>query len=134
MNRKAASLGLKNTRFANPHGLDAPNHYSSPADMVVMSRYGMQYPIFRELAAAKSYDVICSNVSYTIENLNPILWGYPGADGVKIGYTDNAQKAMVATAVRNGHRVYVAYMRSELGMVAETSALLDWAFSSFTWP
>jgi D-alanyl-D-alanine carboxypeptidase len=134
MNEKAAFLKLRSTRFANPHGLDAPNHYSCPLDMVEMARYGMQYPLFRKLAAATKYNISEPNIAYTIYNLNPILTAYNGADGVKIGYTDNAGRAMVATAVRGGHRVYVAYMRSEDALVPETTRLLDWAFNSFTWP
>ncbi len=134
MNQRAAELGLQSTHFANPHGLDAPNHYSSPYDMVVMARYGMQYPLFQKLAAARYHDITGSNIAYTVENLNPILWAYPGADGVKIGYTDDAGRAMVATAERNGHRIYVAFMRSEAGLVPDTVELFDWAFNSFTWP
>ncbi len=134
MNQKAAWLGLRSTHFANPHGLDDPDHYSSPYDMVAMARYGMQYPTFRKLAAARRYDIRESNISYTIENLNPILGSYAGADGVKIGYTENAGRAMVATAVRNGHRIYVAFMRSKAGLAPETTDLLDWAFNSFVWP
>ncbi len=134
MNEKAAWLGLKNTHFANPHGLDNPDHYSSPFDMVVMARYGMQYPVFRKLAAARSYDIRESNISYTIYNLNPLLGNYPGADGVKIGYTDNAGRSIVATAVRNGHRVYVAFMRGKDALAPMASGLLDWAFNSFEWP
>jgi serine-type D-Ala-D-Ala carboxypeptidase (penicillin-binding protein 5/6) len=130
---KAKELGLRATHFANPHGLDNPDHYSCPADMVTMARYGMQYPEFRKLAAAKAYDIRESNISYTIQNLNPVLWSYPGADGVKIGYTDNSGRSMVATAVENGHRVYVAYMRSDSGLVPETTQLLNWAFASFDW-
>ncbi len=133
MNQKASWLGLRASHFANPHGLDTPDHYSSPSDMVAMARYGMQYPTFRKLAAARRYDIRESNISYTIENLNPILGAYPGADGIKIGYTENAGRAMVATAVRNGHRVYVAFMKSKAALVPETAGLLDWAFSSFTW-
>lgn len=134
MNQKAAWLGLRSTHFANPHGLDAPDHYSSPQDMVTLARYGMKYQTFRELAAARRYDIRESNISYTIENLNPLLWAYPGADGVKIGYTENAGRAIVATAARGGHRVYVAFMRSQAGLVPDATTLLDWAFSSFSWP
>ncbi len=134
MNDKASWLGLSNTHFANPHGLDTRDHYSCPADMVAMARYGMQYPEFRKLAAARSYDIRRSNISYTVYNLNPILGAYPGADGVKIGYTDNAGRSMVATAVRNGHRIYVAFMGSRAGLVPDTTLLLDWAFDSHTWP
>ncbi|MHB1160669.1 MAG: D-alanyl-D-alanine carboxypeptidase family protein [Chloroflexota bacterium] len=134
MNQKATRMGLRSTHFANAHGLDAPNHYSSPYDMAMLARYGMQYPTFRKLAAAKKYAVVGSNVSYTIYNLNPIIGAYPGADGVKIGYTENAGRAMVATAVRDGHRVYVAFMKSEAGLAPDTTELLDWAFNSHIWP
>jgi D-alanyl-D-alanine carboxypeptidase len=134
MNEKARWLGLNNTHFADPHGLDAPDHYSSPADMVEMARYAMQYPEFRQIVRSKSYDIQESNISYTIFNVNPLLGEYPGLDGVKTGFTDDAGKALVATAVRNGHRVYVAYMRSQDGAMADGTLLLDWAFDSFIWP
>ncbi len=134
MNEKARSLGLRCTRFANPHGLDAPGHYSCPADMVTMSRYAMQYPEFRKVVATRSYEVLGSNIDYTIDNLNPILNAYPGADGVKTGDTDNAGKCLVATASENGHRIYVAFMRSEAGTAYDGARLLNWAFNSFEWP
>lgn len=134
MNDKASWLGLYATQFQNPHGLDEPGHYSCPYDMAMMARHAMQYPEFRKLAAARSYDVRGSNIGYTIYNLNPILNSYPGADGVKVGYTDDAGRSIVASAMRDGRRVYVAFMRSEAGLVADTTLLLDWAFGSFAWP
>ncbi len=134
MNEKATWLGLQTTHFANPHGLDASDHYSSPYDMAVMARYGLQYPEFQKLAAARRYDIRRSNIAYTIENLNPMLSAYPGADGVKIGYTDNAGRSIVASATRNGHRVIVAFMKSTAGLAPDASHLLDWAFAYHTWP
>lgn len=133
MNAKAAWLGLRSTHFANPHGLDTSDHYSSPYDLVVMARYGMQYPLFREVVGTKSYEVSSDNVDFTIYNLNPLL-GYPGADGVKTGDTDSAGRSLVGTATRDGHRVYVAFMRSTDGAAADGRLLLDWAFGSFDWP
>lgn len=133
MNDKARWLGLRCTRFTNPHGLDEEGHYSCPADLVTMARYAMQYPLFRQVVETRHYDVRESNISYTIYNVNPIL-DYPGADGVKTGFSDNAGRALVATAVRNGHRVYVAFMRSENGAEADGTLLLNWAFNSFDWP
>jgi len=133
MNDRARWLGLSCTHFANPHGLDEDGHYSCPADMVTMARYAMQYPLFRQVVETRKYDVRESNISYTIYNVNPIL-DYPGADGVKTGFSDNAGRSLVATAVRDGHRVYVAFMRSQNGAEADGSLLLDWAFSSFDWP
>ena len=133
MNDRAGWLGLTCTHFTNPHGLDEAGHYSCPADMVTMARYAMQYQLFREVVRTRHYEVRESNISYTLHNVNPIL-GYPGADGVKTGFSDDAGKALVATAVQNGHRVYVAFMRSENGAAADGTLLLDWAFSSFDWP
>jgi serine-type D-Ala-D-Ala carboxypeptidase (penicillin-binding protein 5/6) len=134
MNQKAEWLGLKSTHFVNPHGLDAPRHYSSPYDMVVMARYAMQYPKFREIVAAPSYAISRSNIAYTVYNLNPLLGAFPEADGVKTGFTDDAGRALVGTAERNGHRLYVAFMRSDAGTAYDGRLLLEWAFNSFTWP
>ncbi|MGE5620365.1 MAG: hypothetical protein ACM3US_14055 [Sphingomonadaceae bacterium] len=134
MNEKASWLGLRCTHFTNPHGLDAPGHYSCPADMVTMARYAMQYPVFRKIVATRQYDVQGSNVSFTLHNLNPILNAYPGADGVKTGDTLNAGRSLVGTASENGHRIYVAFMRSDAGTAYDGARLLNWAFQSFEWP
>ncbi len=133
MNEKAAWLGLRATHFSNPHGLDESDHYSCPHDLVLMARYGMQYPVFRKIAATRTYNVESDNLFLVLRNLNPLL-NYPGADGVKTGLTDSAGRALVGTAVRDGHRVYVAFIRSENGVAADGPLLLDWAFDSFDWP
>lgn len=133
MNEKAGWLGLRSTHFVNPHGLDTSDHYSSPFDLVVMARYAMQYPLFREVVGSHSYEVRSDNLDLVLPNVNPLL-EYAGADGVKTGLTDSAGRALVGTAVRNGHRVYVAFMRSTDGAAADGALLLDWAFSSFDWP
>jgi D-alanyl-D-alanine carboxypeptidase (penicillin-binding protein 5/6) len=57
---------------------------------------------------------------------------YPGADGVKIGFTDAAQKTMVASAVRNGRRVYVSLLHSA-NLVGDASALFDWIWDTYSW-
>ena len=62
-----------------------------------------------------------------------MLYLYKGADGVKIGYTDNAGRSIVASATRDGHRVYVAMMRSA-DLWGDSAALLNYAFANYTWP
>ena len=133
MNDKAAWLRLGGTHFANSDGFDADDHYSCPADMVTLARYAMQYPLFRQIVSSESYQMDGSSGARTIRNVNDILTAYPGADGVKTGDTPRAGRASVATAMRNGHRVYVAFMRSTDGAVADGILLLDWAFNSHTW-
>jgi D-alanyl-D-alanine carboxypeptidase len=128
MNQKAAELGLRDTSFANPSGMDAPGHYSSAYDMALMARYAMQIPAFRDMASA--YDYVADG--YSLRNANRLIGWYTGADGVKIGFTDDARKTMVASATRNGRRVYVSIMRSE-DLVSDPIALFEWVWDSFEW-
>jgi D-alanyl-D-alanine carboxypeptidase len=133
MNDKAQELGLQNTHFMNPHGLDETGHYTSAYDITMTARYAMQhYPLFRQLAAAKSWSVKGQR-PYDVWNLNKFLYNYDGADGVKIGYTDNAGKTIVASATRKGHRVYVGLMRCT-NIVTDSAPLMDWVFANYTWP
>lgn len=134
MNRKATELGLANSRFVNPHGLDAPGHYSSAYDMAMFARHGMlRDGDFRRLARTKVWTAQGKRGPVELWNLNRLLYGqYDGADGVKIGYTEEAGRTMVASAARNGHRVYASFMHSE-NLVADARALLDYAFNNFTW-
>jgi D-alanyl-D-alanine carboxypeptidase len=128
MNEEAAALGLKNTHFVNPSGMDAPGHYSSAYDMAMLARYAMRNSAFRDLAATAHY----TGDGFPMQNLNRLLGQYPGADGVKIGYTDAALKTIVASATHDGHRVYVSLMRSQ-DLVGDSSKLFDWIWSTFAW-
>jgi D-alanyl-D-alanine carboxypeptidase-like protein len=128
MNEEAAALGLKDTHFVNPSGMDVAGHYSSAYDMAMLARYAMHNATFRELAAATTY----SGDGFKMSNLNRLLGVYPGADGVKIGYTDAAQKTIVASAVHDGHRVFISLMHSE-DLPGDCTALFNWVWDSFTW-
>jgi serine-type D-Ala-D-Ala carboxypeptidase (penicillin-binding protein 5/6) len=128
MNEKVASLGLRDTHFVTPSGMDADDHYSSAYDMALLARYAMRNEEFRTLAATKMF----VGDDYYMHNLNPMLYSYPGADGVKIGYTDIAGRTIVASATRDGHRVYVSLMGTQ-NFTGDCTALFDWVFKNFTW-
>ncbi len=128
MNDKVASLHLKDTHFVTPSGMDADDHYSSAYDMALLARYAMQNSEFRTLASTKQFN----GDDYYMHNLNPLLFSYAGADGVKIGYTDIAGRTIVASATRDGHRVYVSLFGSQ-NLAGDSTALLDWVWKSFTW-
>jgi D-alanyl-D-alanine carboxypeptidase len=130
MNQEVAALGLKDTHFVNPSGMDAPGHYSSAFDMAMLARYAMRNDTFRTLASAKTYT---GDGFGPMRNLNRLLGYYAGADGVKIGYTDNAHKTFVASVTRDGHRVYVSLMHSE-DLVTDSIRLFDWVWANYTWP
>ena len=128
MNQEAEALGMINTHFANPSGMDSSSHYSSARDMAILGRYAMRNETFRTLAGTTRW----TGDGYVLKNLNRLLGFYPGADGIKIGQTDNAGKTIVASAVHDGHRVYVGLMHSD-DLVSDSAALFDWVWESFTW-
>jgi serine-type D-Ala-D-Ala carboxypeptidase (penicillin-binding protein 5/6) len=129
MNERARTLGLEDTQVRNPHGLDEPGHYSSPYDLATMARHGMQDPLFYNLSSTRNWHA----EGFDLWNLNRLLGQYPGADGVKVGYTDDAGRCIVSSATRNGHRVLVTLIRSH-DPVGESRMLLDYAFQNFRWP
>jgi D-alanyl-D-alanine carboxypeptidase len=132
MNDEATALGLHDSHFVNPHGLDAPNHYSSAYDLAMAARYGMRhYPEFRKVVGAQTW-LVQGSRTFTVENLNRFLGNYPGADGVKIGFTDNAGRTIVASATRNGHQVFVAVMKVG-DWVSNTAPLFNWVYQNFSW-
>ena len=128
MNQEVAALGLKDTHFVNPSGMDAAGHYSSAYDMAMLARYAMRNATFRDLAGTSRY----TGDGFPMQNLNRLLDLYPGADGVKIGFTDAAQKTIVASAVHDGHRVYVSLMHSQ-DLVGDSTALFNWVWDNFAW-
>jgi len=101
MNDKARNLGLRNTHFENPNGLDSPGHYSTARDLAVLAAYAMENPVFRKTVSARS---LMMGQRY-LTNHNKLLWLVEGADGVKTGYTKAAGRILVSSAVRNGRRL-----------------------------
>ena len=92
MNDKARTLGLKHTHFANPNGLDAPDHHSSAQDLAVLAAYAMENPIFAKTVSTKTIQA----GGRMLRNHNKLLWRVEGADGVKTGYTRAAGRALVS--------------------------------------
>ena len=103
MNDKARNLGLRNTNFVNPHGLDHPQHYSTARDLAILAAYAMEDPIFRQTVSAKTVRI----GDRTITNHNRLLWQVEGADGVKTGFTKSAGRILVSSAQRGGRRLVV---------------------------
>jgi len=129
MNQKAASLGMKNTHFANPHGMDAPDHYSSAADMLLLAHYLYDnYPLFRQIVNTRSAVV----AGHTLRNRNELLGVYPGVNGIKTGTTPAAGECLLVSAVYRGHQVLAIVMGSD-DRYGEMKALLDHYRKYFVW-
>lgn len=101
MNRKAADLGLEQTHFANPHGLDSKDNYSTALDLARLTAYAMENPVFHQVVSTKT--ATFGQRSFT--NHNKLLWRYEGAVGVKTGYTRSAGRILVSCAEREGRRL-----------------------------
>ncbi len=131
MNTLVKRLGLTGTNFTDPHGLGSAQHRSTAYDLAMMARYGMTLPLFREIVGTPQRTTAGSR-GLALYNTNALLQRYPGADGVKTGFTEEAGRTMVVSAVRNGHRVFVALL-DDPNREDSAVALLDWVFQNYQW-
>ena len=127
MNDKAHQLGMKDSHFENPNGLDAPGHYSTARDLAILASYAMNNPIFSKTVSTKN---IAIGQRY-LHNHNKLLWQVPGADGVKTGYTRAAGRILVSSALRDGRRL-VAVTINAPDDWNDHRALLEQGFSGFS--
>lgn len=130
MNAKVAELGLKDSHFVNPHGLDDEAHYSSAYDVAQLARYAMRYPVFGEIARMEQAVVEGRQNTYYMKNTNPLLGAYEWADGVKTGYTETAGNCVVGSASREERRVFITLMDSA-ERARDGARLFDYAFENF---
>lgn|GEM_PF-1116556 len=136
MNAKAASLGLTHTHYANPHGLDAPGHHSSPADIASLSRTAMQSPEFRRIVALRSVTLPAHGArkARALKSTNELLGTYRGMRGVKTGFTNDAKHSFVASAERDGVTLTAVVLGASTNAArfAQCARLLDWGFAHFS--
>ncbi len=103
MNEKARELGLINTHFTNPHGLDNEEHYTTAYELAMIARYAMQNPIFREIVSTTKEIIPSSENSVRVLiNHNKLLNRYEGTIGIKTGFTRKSGRCLVSCAERDG--------------------------------
>ncbi|HET7578441.1 MAG TPA: D-alanyl-D-alanine carboxypeptidase family protein [Bacillales bacterium] len=135
MNEKAKELGLTHTHFVNPTGLPAKNHYSSAHDMAIMARALLQYgkKITKYTGTYEDYLREDSKKKFWLVNTNRLVKFYPGVDGLKTGFTNEAKYCLTASALKNGMRVIAVVMGAPKPKVrnAEITNMLDYAYSQY---
>ena len=107
MNEKAAALGMKNTHFANPNGLDDEEHYSTAYDMALLACAAANEPTLRRIASTRTAAI----GGRTLTNHNKLLSRMDGCIGLKTGYTQAAGRTLVSCAEREGHRLVAVTLR-----------------------
>ncbi len=124
MNETARALGMTNSSFANPHGLDDKNHYSTARDMAKLASVAMQHPVFRRIVSTKTITVY----GRTLTNHNKLLGVLDGCVGVKNGYTKAAGRTLVTCVERNGRRL-IAVTLKDGNDYNDHKALYEYGFS-----
>jgi D-alanyl-D-alanine carboxypeptidase/D-alanyl-D-alanine carboxypeptidase (penicillin-binding protein 5/6) len=130
MNRKAIALGMENSNFVTPSGLDADGQYSCAYDLALLTAYALKNEDFREICCKKSAKVKFGNPPYErwLNNSNKLLKNYPDCIGVKTGFTDNAGRTLVSAASRNGITLIAVTLNAPDDWDDHTR-MLDYGFS-----
>ena len=126
MNDKARQLGMSNSHFVNPHGLDAPGHYATARDLATLAANAMDNPIFAQTVSTKTVRI----GQRSLTNHNKLLWRVEGAEGVKTGYTRAAGRILVSSALRDERRL-VAVTIDAPDDWTDHAILLEQGFSQY---
>lgn len=126
MNRRATELGMTNTHFSNPNGLNDDDHYSTAADMAKVAVAVLKTPAVAEIVATKNKNIAGRSLS----NHNKLLWQYEGCIGMKTGFTERAGRTLVSAAQRNG-QVLVVVTLNDPNDWRDHTALFDYGFATY---
>lgn len=110
MNDYAISLGLINSHFESPHGLDSPKHYTCAYDLALLTTKAMESDLFCQICGTKSITRDTSNFTRDYNNINKILYKIPEANGVKTGYTGQAGKCLVSSVKHEGRNIIIVVL------------------------
>ncbi len=127
MNKKAAELGLENTHFETPSGLDGDEHYTTAYDLALLAKYALENELFAKAAASQSAVLYYGNPPYrrSLTNHNKLLKAYPYAIGVKTGFTKKSGRCLVSAARKDGKTV-IAVTLNDPNDWQDHTALLDY--------
>lgn len=134
MNDKAKKIGAEDTCFSNPHGLDAENHYTTAKSMALMTRYALKNKDINEIMGTRSATVNFGSFSKLVTNTNALLKNYPPTDGGKTGFTNGANRCLVATATADSRRFIAVVLGSETTnqRFSNTKTILEESFNRYT--
>ena len=133
MNEKAAELGLTNTHFVTPHGLDDANHYTTALELAKLTDYAMDNETFAKIVGTKSTTIYINNQPRQINNTNELLGVLNGVVGVKTGFTNNAGRCLVTETKRNNMDIITIVLGADTkkDRTKDSVNLIEYTFSKY---
>lgn len=133
MNNKALELGLTNTHFITPHGLDADEHYTIAYELAILSNYALKNETFAKIVGTKEYTITINNNVKTIRNTNELLGNLNGVYGIKTGFTNGANRCLVTACKRGDMDIICVVLGADTKKFRSTDSikLMEYAFSHF---
>lgn len=135
MNNKAKELGLENTHFVTPHGLDNDEHYTTAYELAKLADYALNNKIFREIVSTKNYIVTLSGRSVNISNGNELLGNFAGVYGVKTGFTNGANRCLVTACKRDNIDIISVVLGADTKNIRtkDSMNILKYVFQNFNY-
>ena len=135
MNEKANSLGLSNTHFVTPHGLDEDEHYTTAYELALLSNYAMNNEIFAKIVGTKNYTITINGYPKVLTNTNELLGVLNGVYGIKTGFTNGANRCLVTCCKRSNMDIICVVLGADTKKYRTTDSvkLIEYTFNNFTY-
>ena len=133
MNEKAKELGLENTHYVTPHGLDNPEHYTTAYELAKLADYALKNEVFAKVVNTKSYTVTINGYPKTISNTNELLGYLNGVNGVKTGFTNNAGRCLVTSVNRDGFEIITVVLQADTKKIrtSDSIKLIEYVYENY---
>lgn len=133
MNLKVKELGLENTHFVTPHGLDNPEHYTTAYELAKLTDYALKNETFVKIVGTKNYTVTINGYAKSISNTNELLGYLDGVNGVKTGFTNNAGRCLVTSINRNGFEIITVVLQADTKKIrtADSIKLIEYVYKNY---
>ena len=133
MNQKAIDLGLTNTHFVTPHGLDSDEHYTTAYELAILSNYALKNETFAKIVGTKNYTVTINGYSKTLTNTNELLGNLNGVYGIKTGFTNGANRCLITACKRNNIDIICVVLGADTKnwRTKDSINLIEYSFKNF---
>ena len=133
MNKKSEELGLKNTHFETPHGLDSDEHYTTAYELALLSNYALNNKIFTKIVGTRNYTILINGQQKQLTNTNELLGNFDGIYGIKTGFTNGANRCLVTACKRNDIDVICVVLGADTKKfrTQDSIKLLNYVFDNF---